>query len=81
MTQYTFEVIATGEEFVHDVPLSEREDFLRDNPQIRQVLTPIRVVSGRPMQVDAGFRDILNRIKATSPGNKMDIPGVKTKFK
>lgn len=81
MSLYTFEVIETGEEYIYDVPMAELDEFLFDNPHIRQVITPIRIVSGRPMQIDAGFRDILNKIKKESPGNKMDIPGVKTKLK
>jgi hypothetical protein len=82
MTRYTFKntspVDNEPEEFVKDIPMDELDDYLEYNPTIKQVFTPSHFFRGK-MQIDCGFRDILNRIQKTSPGNTMTIPSVKVR--
>ena len=81
ISYYTFEEKETGVEFIYDVPMAELDVFLLNNPQIRQIITPIKIVSGRPVQVDGGFRDVLSKIKSDYPRSTINVPGIKQKPK
>jgi len=39
MAYYTFENTITGKIYVEEMPMSEREQYLKDNPEVRQILT------------------------------------------
>ena len=67
MPSYSFKNLNTGEEWTDIMSNSEREEFLRDNPQVQQQLTSapalgdsIRLGLRKP---DNGFRDRLKEIK------------------
>lgn len=64
---YTFKDINTGEEFTTIMSMSEREEYVKSNPHMQQVIhsapalgDPIRLGLKKP---DNGFRDRLKEIK------------------
>ena len=71
MPTYTFENIETGEEFEKELPMSDREKYLAENPNIRQILTkinigdPVRMGITRPPSDFSKY--VLGRVKETNP--------------
>ena len=69
MPLYTFKNKETGEVFDKLLPLSERERFLNENPQLEQVLgatafgDSVRLGIRRP---DDGFKEVLSKIHAAN---------------
>lgn len=68
MPTYTFENTKTGEVFEQFMSISAREEFLKENPHIKTLITqappigdPHRLGLKKP---DAGFRDVLKEIKS-----------------
>ena len=39
MPTYTFEIIETGEQYDEMMKISEKDDYLKDNPQVKPVMT------------------------------------------
>lgn len=71
MPTYNFIHKETGEIIEKLMKISEREDFLRDNPQYESILLgapglgdPIRLGIKKP---DQGFREVLQKAKAAHP--------------
>lgn len=71
MPTYDFRHRETGEIVEKLMKISEREDFLRDNPQYESVILsapsigdPIRLGVRKP---DQGFREVLQKAKAAHP--------------
>lgn len=63
MPNYTFKNLETGELFEATLTLSEREELLK-NPNIeQQIVSAPGLVSGVSLKPDAGFRDVLKKIK------------------
>lgn len=67
MPSYTFKNLETDEVYTTVMSMSEREDFLKSNPHMQQVIhsapalgDSIRMGLRKP---DAGFRDRLKEIK------------------
>ena len=67
MPSYSFKNLNTGEEWTTVMSISEREEFLRENPHVQQQLIAapalgdsIRMGLRKP---DNGFRDRLKEIK------------------
>jgi hypothetical protein len=58
----------------------ELDKYKKDNPNFRQIITPIMSIRGLPVQVDSGFRDVLKKIKSDYPGSTVNIPSAKSKF-
>lgn len=78
MPTYSFKDTETGEEFDKMLKLAERESFLEDNPNLKQVITgsaPLidsaRLGRAKP---DQGFRDLLTSMKQNKSytGNKIN---------
>jgi predicted nucleic acid-binding Zn ribbon protein len=67
MPTYRFKNNETGEEFEKFMKISEREQFLTDNPNVSQMPVPTRIVheTGTNLKIDDGFREVLGRIKNT----------------
>lgn len=71
MAIYSFENTETGEEFELELPMSEREKYLADNPNIRQILTrinigdPVRMGVTRPPSDFSKY--VLGKVKETNP--------------
>lgn len=67
MPIYEFENIKTGERFTRMMRISAKEEYLKDNPDIKSVISSLNIVSGTGGVVgkaDNGFTDVLNKIKS-----------------
>ena len=65
MPTYDFENTETGEVFEEMMSISAREQYLKDNPHIRQLVSGINIVSGvagKSYRQDSGWKDNLSRI-------------------
>ena len=69
MPSYTFKDLNTGEVFTTIMSMNEREEYVKSNPHMQQVIhsapalgDPIRLGLKKP---DNGFRDRLKEIKKT----------------
>jgi hypothetical protein len=65
MPTYDFLNTETGEEFEKFMSLSEREQYLKDNPKIQQVhLGAMSIVSGVSItgKVPDGFKEVLSKV-------------------
>ena len=77
MPTYEFQDKETGETFEKMMKISEREAFLKDNPNIKQIISGQTVIEsarlGR-MKPDQGFRDLLSSMKNNKSytGNKIN---------
>lgn len=69
MPLYEFEDTETGEVFELQLKISEREDFLKTNPNLKQRLSAPRIVSGVDglRKVDDGFNEVLQKIGEQNP--------------
>jgi hypothetical protein len=78
MPTYTFEDTNTGEQFDKFMSMSAIDQFKKDNPHLKSIIT-----SGQPvieaarlgrMKPDQGFRDILTSMKQNKSytGNKIN---------
>lgn len=63
MPTYTLMNTITSEEVDMFMSYSELELFLKKNPNFQQQLSAPAIVSGVATKPDAGFRDVLKRIK------------------
>jgi hypothetical protein len=64
MPTYNFLNNETGEEFTEFMGISEVEEYLKNNPNITQLVNEAPgLVSGVSMKPDQGFRDLLKDIK------------------
>jgi hypothetical protein len=76
MPTYDFRHRETGEIVEKVMKISERDDFLRDNPQYESVILgapslgdPVRLGLRKP---DQGFREVLQKAKAAHPLGKIN---------
>jgi len=53
----------TGEEFEMFMSYSDLEKYLAENANVQQLVSAPAIVSGVATKPDAGFRDVLKRIK------------------
>ena len=69
MPLYDFVDTETGEEFELMLKLSEREEFLKDNPNIKQKVGAPMIVGGVDglRKVDDGFNEVLQKIGEQNP--------------
>ena len=74
MPTYSFKNTKTGEVFDKWMKISEREMFLKDNPDIEPVLTCPGISYDNNglgnKQPDEGFKDVLRNIKQKAIGGK-----------
>jgi hypothetical protein len=73
---YDFENTKTGEVFEDIMKYSEKVDFLKKNPHIIALVSPIKI--GDPVRlgvkrVDNGFKDMLHKVKAAHPKGNINI--------
>ncbi len=75
MPTYTFYDEAAGIEWDEFLSLAQREKFLKENPQIRQVIQPVALAGDHLMGVgpktDSGFNENMQRIAAAHPGSPL----------
>jgi hypothetical protein len=69
MPIYEFVDTETGEEFELFLKISEREEFLKDNPTVKGKMSAPMIVGGVDglRKVDDGFKEVLQKIGAQNP--------------
>ncbi len=75
MPTYTFYDESSEMEFEQFFSIMEKEKFLKDNPNIKQVIVPIALAGDHLMgagpKVDGGFTENMQRIAAAHPDSPM----------
>jgi hypothetical protein len=75
MPTYSFIDTLSGEEFDSFMKISEREDFLKENPHIQTVLTTPAIVSGvvgtGSLKVPDGFKEVLSKVSEKHSGSPL----------
>ncbi len=74
MPVYTFENIKTGKEYTEHMSMSELDDYLKKNKNVRQVFTSLNIVggvSGITHKPDSGWNDTLQKIAEKHPGSPL----------
>jgi hypothetical protein len=89
MPTYTFENIKTGKIVEKTMSMSERDNFVNNNNNFRQVFTSLNIVggvSGLTHKPDSGWNDTLQKIAEKHPNSpladryrKKSIKEIKTK--
>jgi hypothetical protein len=74
MPTYEFRNIETGEVTEHIMRISEREQFIQDNPHLQQTITKAPAFAGDHITIkkDTGFKEVLQRIHSLTPGSQLD---------
>ena len=74
MPTYVFEDKLSGEQFEEFLSMGEKIQFLKDNPDYKQVLTAPNVISGiRPSTGKlGGFKEVLQKVGEAHPGSAVD---------
>ena len=75
MPTYSFRDKNTGEVFDKVLRISEREQFLKDNPDLEQVILSAPLFNADPIsnnQHRKGFREVLNKIHKSAPGSTLN---------
>ena len=68
MPIYIFKNTKTNEVEERFLSMSEREEYLKVNPDIQQVPTPINIVGGvGGIKTDNGFNEVLSKISEAHP--------------
>ena len=77
MPTYNFQHKETGEVIEKIISMSAREQFLKDNPEYKQIILqapplgdPTKLSSTR--KFDGGFKDVLQKIHERTPGSQLD---------
>ena len=75
MPTYVFENKKTGEVTEKFLSISSKADFLKDNPDLKQIITPSTIIGGTVsvhQNKDGGFNDMMKRIGDANPGSSVD---------
>ena len=70
MPQYTFEDTKNGKEFDLFMTMDKKEDYLKNNTHIRQVISKVNIVagvSGMSYRQDQGWKEALSRVAEKHP--------------
>lgn len=75
MPTYSFIDTDTGEEFESFMKISEREQFLKENPHIQPLVTAPALVSGvstsSTNRVPEGFKEVLSKVAEAHPTSEV----------
>jgi predicted nucleic acid-binding Zn ribbon protein len=77
MPTYQFLNTETDEEFEVLMKISEREEYLKNNPHIQSIITAPALVSGvstsnsRSGRVPSGFNEVLSKVAEAHPTSKV----------
>ena len=72
MPKYVFRNNNTGEEFELQLKMAEREEYLKENPQIKQIITRSNLASMvGGLKTDEGFKENLARLAASHPTSEL----------
>lgn len=74
MPTYSFRNKDTGEVFDKILRISEREEFLSQNPNLESVITSAPAFAGDhvTLKPDTGFKEVLQKIHERTPGSQLD---------
>ena len=69
MPLYDFQDTETGEVFELNLRIAEKDDFLKANPNLKQVIGAPNIVSGVDglRKVDDGFKEVLSKVAEQNP--------------
>jgi hypothetical protein len=74
MPIYSFENIKTGKEHTEQMSMSELDEYLKNNKNIRQVFTSLNIVggvAGLTHKPDSGWNDTLQKIAEKHPSSPL----------
>jgi hypothetical protein len=73
MPTYEFRNKQTGDVTEHIMRISEREQFILDNPQLEQTITIAPAFAGDHVSLkrDTGFKEVLQKINERNPHNDL----------
>ena len=72
MPTYTFEIIETGEQYDEMMKISEKDDYLKNNPQIKPVMTAPHFVGDHIIKkMDGGMNETLQKIAERNPNTPL----------
>lgn len=75
MPTYEFRNTETGELFEKIMRNSVREEYLKENPHIQQLLSTATLIDPVRLgirKVDQGFKQVLEKIHARTPGSTLN---------
>ena len=71
MPSYTFK--DKEEYFEASMSIAEKEEFLKDNPDISQVIQAPNIVAGvNGLRNDEGWKEVLSKVGEAHPGSAID---------
>ena len=81
MPLYTFENTETGETWDDMMSIASKEQYLKDNPSIRQLITGMNIVGGHGdrTKADGGMKEVFSKIAEPSQFHLADTYGKKDK--
>ena len=74
MPIYTFENIKTGKEYTEQMSMTQLDEYLANNKDVRQIFTTLNIVggvSGLTHKPDSGWNDTLQKIAEKHPGSPL----------
>ena len=71
MPLYTFMNKDTDETFTEFMSMSQREEYLSQNPNITQKIVKVNMVSGTGLKNDNGWKENLSRITEAHPNSAL----------
>ena len=73
MPTYTFENTENGDVFDLTMRISERDEYVKDNPHMKQLITSApMVISGYGgIKTDAGFNEVLSKAAEAHPNSPL----------
>ena len=72
MPTYTFEIIETGEQYDEVMKIAEKDDYLKNNPKIKPVMTAPHFVGDHIVKkMDGGMNETLQKIAERNPNTPL----------
>ena len=73
MPTYNFIDTETNEEFEVVMKIAEREEFLKENPQVQPVVSAPALISGTStyQKVPEGFKEVLAKVGENHPDSRL----------
>lgn len=74
MPTYSFRNKETGEVFDQMMRIAAKEQYLKDNPHLEQVITGAPAFAGDHITIkkDTGFKEVLQKIHEKTPGSTLN---------
>ena len=73
MPTYNFIDTETDEEFEVVMKIAEREEFLKENPQVQPIISAAALISGSGsyQKVPEGFKEVLSKVGEAHPDSRI----------